>query len=368
MNTQLTLQLIEQDFAEALNYDDVSLATAVSMQLQKLLKNKGQDQEISKNAPRLQRMVILADFIRLPALGLERVTELFQNNLLEAFNIPNYDLTEKLRKFLVFIELDELRIQTMGDLNQALLNNQERFGNEDIVVGGVKIAPLLGNWVKQYDQFPTQNIRRGNIDTLNFMSKFSGVSTLSEARKKQLLEILKIYDSLKNRVSEYRSLPENAKVEEAFKNFDLSLMLPGITAELPKGLSGFEALFNAPKQAQANAPSGLPKKAIDEGVDIKPATAASVKQDSPTPAPTFLQKPPIKPAPKVPAAPARVEFAEADPYKTGLRLSGHGSAPVSMDTIKAGMEKKKQEEIERQKRQEQRINQKLDELKKKVKN
>lgn len=299
------------------------------------------------NFKRLNSRIIDLQVYYLDALTPQVMLDAIRNDLdLWLHKVP--DMAEYV-KYFYFERVPKPDGGWSANMLKTLIASKLPITSKPLVLENVQLPPTAENWIKDYIAFSARAAnQRGTLELVNYLSSSKNIVGLNAEEKEAVESLLKLYAWLQNPVVRYQ---ETRALWQMYRN-----------------LHEYGGEFNKPS-AQPVVVEELVGMSPQPEPRIRPDLARPIPQPLPVAPKPLLKTPPLpKPAPKIPAAPARVEFAEADPYKTGLRLSGHGSAPVSMDTIKAGMEKKKQEEIERQKRQEQRINQKLDELKKKVKN
>jgi hypothetical protein len=280
---EINLQQLESDFAEAVNYDDWSLALRVSSDIGRIFSGSEGSSLTEEQRMRLERMRVIAGFVRLPSLKTETVLGLAEKHLLEAFNIPGYDLSDKIKVFVNFLEIEEEKIEFMQQMVKTLKNNQEILGLGQISVSGRLVEPTIGNWIKDYDEFPTQNLKRGNIDTVNYFAKSPNARGIGKKSQENLGEIFRIFDSFKNIISEYNSAPVTDNIDEAFKDFDLSLMMPGLTREAVKVPAVFASILDQSPSSGAKASANTAPKANPAIVLPKPTPGIAfnaLKEDS----------------------------------------------------------------------------------------
>ncbi len=220
----------------------------------------------------------------------------------------------------------------------SLQSNKTPFGGNLMQIDGKNLPPTLQNWFMHFNSAVERPMsKRTSFDIIQFIKASPNSSRLTSEMQTLLIELLKFYMWM-NELAAKQNVGTRQQV--VFKD---KFYLPDFNAA-PRPVSAKPTL---PKPPMLKPASLLNKKT--ETVFAKPAEVKSPLS------PNDEQKP-------------RMSQTEEDPYKTGLKLSAHGFAAMNVGDIKSGMEKKLREEEERAKLQEQKINQKLDELKKKIGN
>lgn len=80
---------------------------------------------------------------------------------------------------------------------QAMQNNTEKIGSQPISTQTGTAAPIVGNWVKDYDQFfPSFTVRSG-LERLRYINEGTNPRKLSADDRKLLIHVLEIYDCVR---------------------------------------------------------------------------------------------------------------------------------------------------------------------------
>jgi hypothetical protein len=326
--------------AEAVKYNDSSIATAL---LEVLKKESILSQE-------LQELKLKLQWVKFPALTDQDALRLLEAHLEIALQLPDYDVADKIGKKISYTDVPGDQIAFMQSALSSLSKNGE-------LIGGKTIRDL----VKGYYDFPSTAAKRSSLDEINYLNQGTVTKTFSDEQKALLLAILKIIDSLKNRLQEIQAPSTDPRDAEIPKDFDYSTLIPGIirpgqiTDDLDNVLGGPTAPASAaprPPQ-QDNARQPLPRAQLSAVPRQAPqAVVASAQPARPKPVlPAELQ-----PARRAPLANLNMQDV--------LNRQGHQSGGVVFDNqTNVKVEEMTQRlEAERQQKQSQ-IDKKLEELK-----
>ena len=317
---------IQNNFESALMYKDFSLALKLLQELEAYASGQmSLPAGISRDM--LSLMVSQLKWIAFVNIEETECADLVKDALEAAFLIPDFSVEEMIGKRSNLIFLDRERVQFMSSILQALEASVMLLGKDKIMIAGRVYEPTVGNWIKDYLSSPSQAAQRTNIDEIKYFNQSPNTRKLAERDKQELVEIMRMYDLLKNSVVSATNLPVTEDIEKAFEGFNLYKILPGLDYE------------EYEREKQNSASPGL-------SAENSPSPYINNQRFRPVSSPD-LKLPVSKPAP----------VAVREPVSTPPVLPVRQVA--SLTDIKAEIESKKrkaQEEIDR----------KLEELKRKV--
>lgn len=223
---EYTLTEIKSLAEEALTYLDVKIATELELVIEKLLVKSGLD----KNTLEWLKMVtVQLKFVRFTALSEAELETLLLENLTACYDIPDFNLKERIGKRLIFLGEIEAQMGFIEKLIKIFSQSKSRLGKQSIIAEEKIYDQTIGNWIKIYLNQPAKSAQRTNLEEWAFVQQNPAAKYLTQEEKNILLDILRIFDSLRNRISNYQALPESNDENEVFPNFDEYVALPGLT-------------------------------------------------------------------------------------------------------------------------------------------
>ena len=221
------LETLRANAEEAITYLDAKLALETQAQIEQFISSGSSDDKLAKE---LALLLAKLKFVRFVSLSDKELEDLIVGYLPLAYNVENLDLKDRIGKRILFIGEITDQIDFMSELVKMFERCQYKFGAQRIVSEGRNYEQTISNWLKLYLSQPAKSAVRTNIDAWSFVQKGLPAQYLAKPEREILLDILRIYDSLRNRVYLYNSLPESEDEKELFNNFDLYATLPGLTA------------------------------------------------------------------------------------------------------------------------------------------
>ncbi len=97
-----------------------------------------------------KQYILLLKYIVLPELKKEEITKIIKTSLLPSFDLPDYDLYEKIKEKAVSLNSQEEINDFIKQIQNALLVNNEMISKKEIVVNNIKLMPSIANWLKDY--------------------------------------------------------------------------------------------------------------------------------------------------------------------------------------------------------------------------
>jgi len=280
LTLQSTKDYILEKIQDAVKYDDKRAAQEVL----KIMRDElpGQQEQVA-GVPGLydvyKQAWVAAQFICLPSIAEDDFFDLIREHLVEGLRLAEYDIIDKIGLRISFMFLEAEQVAFMEQLLDIIRKNSGTLGSQNINVAGRTALPTVANWLADYDTYPSQAAQRSDLEQITYISKSPNAVALSNEDKKVLIDILDCYDSLRNLLSYYRSLPE-ATEDLLNKPENLYQFYPG--AEVVDSIEG-------ENESSTPTPAPIPQPAVAEP---PPRPALPIQKPAPKPAAPAPPKPP----------------------------------------------------------------------------
>lgn len=299
-------------------------------------------------------------YVVINSLNSEKVLGLLQKSILTAYDIPDYNLDNKIVDYVELLDEVSLQIDFISSFKNILENHQELLGDSKIILSGEKQLQTIGNWIADYIFFNASQTGDA-MSEMKYLNTSTNAKTLTLERRLVLQAILKLYDRLAQYVEFWKLLPDKLpddQLQEFETYYQTALEQTEQDNELGESSRGDDV---SPENDQV---------IIQPVKDFAPPVDLSVKHSSNLP---------VSPAvislgsPKKETAIKPVKPVKADEKQEPFSLGKKGSSieqpkrglvfdvPTNIDLSEVEAAAKKQE----QKQQD--INNKLEELKKRKK-
>lgn len=225
----------QQKITEAIQYQDTHDAVAILAYFK-----KHPDEQLD---PAVQLQL---EYIRLNSLNTAQVIHLLSTSVLAAYSIPDFLLSEKIETYSELIEDINEEIEFYEKLIKLLDSHPEALGTAKIKVNGATVEPTIGNWLKDYLSSPGDNGARNALTEVKYFSTSPNVKLVPENFQAVIKDLIKLYDSVQERLIEWNSIPEPKTEDETKKlleGYDLYQTFPELAED-----SGTTE-YNKPKEA-----------------------------------------------------------------------------------------------------------------------
>jgi hypothetical protein len=330
LTLQSTKEYILERTREAIKYDDKQAA----QEILEIFRNELPDQQEKVAAvPGLYDLYkqswVSTQFICLASLAEDDFFDLIKDHLVEGMRLEEYDIVDKIGLRISFMNLESEQVTFMEQLLDAIKKNTGTLGTKNLKVSGRMALPTIASWLADYNTYPSKSAQKSDYEQIEFITKSPNAETLSDEDKKILLDILDCYDSLRNLLAYYRSLPE-ATEEYLDKPENLHLFYPGATfvdTIAEENVIGSTVPVSPKPVVPPLAPASQTPPPAPVSPPAIPTPAVKVPMQAPKPVVQIpTAEPPPKPAvapkspPKPPEASAPqqsyiVEESVSDPFK-----------------------------------------------------
>ncbi|MBL8031607.1 MAG: hypothetical protein JNK33_04775, partial [Candidatus Doudnabacteria bacterium] len=137
----------------------------------------------------------------------------------------------------------------------AVETSDELLGDKPLTIDAAEVAPMVQNWIKDYNYWPTENKFRQSIDAVNYASKAPNPQKLAAEDRALLIKLLGWYDEIRNSLYDYEA-SEDIDLEQ-YPNFDPRLLTASID-EFESPESARKALDKALAVKRSNPLAGIP--------------------------------------------------------------------------------------------------------------
>jgi hypothetical protein len=84
------------------------------------------------------------------------------------------------------------------EFSDLLMQNQESLGAAPLEIDGKKYLPQLRYWILDYTKFPTKVAKRTALERVNYINTGYNTRQLTQIQRSHLVEVLSLYDTLVN--------------------------------------------------------------------------------------------------------------------------------------------------------------------------
>lgn len=201
-------------------------------------------------------LLIQLQYVRMNSLNVKELLALLKTSILAIYSIPGYLLSERIYDYLE--QLDDIpeEIGFYESFVKLLESDEEVIGASDLTVDGKKFTPSIRNFIKDYNSVTNQQVEKNALTEVQYFSGSKILSLLPENQRAVVKDIIKSYDDALKKLNEWNSTPEPKNVEEAerlTRDFDLYKVIPGLKEELS------EESMNAKPSSQVSRTKPVPQ-------------------------------------------------------------------------------------------------------------
>mgnify|MGYP000114838142 CR=1 FL=1 len=284
---------------EAIQYDDSVTAASILHKIRKDPSLKLDDKVMTK-----------LKFIRMSSLRWEQLLELLSKSILTAYEIPFFDLNERLQRY--FVQEDDMAQQAdfLKKFITILENNTELLGSKSIMLKGtVESKQTVANWLSDY--LDVAAIEGTDTFTeIKYLNTSSNVKQLTVREKEILKSLIDLLEYSLSFVEMWESIPVPKTEEEAYPEFDLYEFIPGLEDDLREEKSGRGAATEVDAdQTVPNQPVTVPVAGDVVAPKEKPKISIPLKPRPLAPTAPYKEKEPV----------AQKRFVPLTPNAPGLK-------------------------------------------------
>jgi len=272
------LKQIRNQAQDMMIYDEVHEASDLITSLEQVLnqakdfKDKYYDLYVE-----YKKIIIRLKWLILPMLTDDEVIDLFRNHFRQIYKMPDYDLGQKLKAFLLGFIVFQDRDNFKKDLRQALLVNQEKLTSKKLIINNQEKMLTVGNWILDYNSSLGSGIA-DNLKRTQYFINSSNIKKLDKEERNRVKLLLDLYERLKLSSFTLEGLEEDIPVDEPghigiirngvfepYKEEDLNYQ--PVKFAVAAVNQGAENNLEQLKQLAAQYPAGsLERKAVEEEI------------------------------------------------------------------------------------------------------
>ncbi|QQS22676.1 hypothetical protein IPM19_03530 [bacterium] len=196
MNTALQSKI---DYA--IQYQDNILARELL-----IASNRDNEMRLDKKA------YLKLSYLTMSSLSPQRLMNLVKESILTAYEIPDFNLEEKLSDYIELIDSVPDQVELITGLKSIIEQHQELLGDKPIVVKEKNVPPTISNWIK--DLADAVTIRHDVLEEIRYINRSPNPQTLTIARREILKNIFRIYDRMAQYAKFWEELPEEIPEDE----------------------------------------------------------------------------------------------------------------------------------------------------------
>lgn len=143
-----------------------------------------------------EKLIVLSKWEALNFLPERDIIGLFTEHFKEALETPDYDAWDKLSAKLVSMLVYEERDALKRNIADALMKNQQKITDQELVFQESKVTPTIANWMKDYVRF----MGTGQLDKLKQAEYFSdnkNMAALDVPTREKMMKVFNFYERIK---------------------------------------------------------------------------------------------------------------------------------------------------------------------------
>lgn len=237
---------IQAQIDEAIKYRDPVLARDVLIATAK-------DSQLKLPRPDYLHL----NYLRMNSLDQDRVLNLIKESILAAYQIPGFDLEQKITDYFELLEYPPFQIDFVYKLKAVLDQHQEILGTQKITVNGKTASPTIANWILDY-QTLSSTTSKDALGELKYINNAPNLKGLTIPQRKVLQSIIRIYDRVAQLAELWEVIPEKLPPEqiEEFRQWATKKLEEEYGTEIPEqGVSPVEVVNTQPAPKPEPLPS-----------------------------------------------------------------------------------------------------------------
>jgi len=140
-----------------------------------------------------KRLVIKTRWAALNLLPEKEIVEMFEKYFAEMIDVPDYSAWLKLKQRLVSMLIFEERDVLKKNIIDALMRNQQKITDKNIVIEEKEFSPTIANWLKDYIRV----MGIGPLDKLKqaeYFSKNKNISSVDISTREKIISLFNFYE------------------------------------------------------------------------------------------------------------------------------------------------------------------------------
>lgn len=158
------------------------------------------------------------NYLRMNSLDSGKVLLLMQESILVAFTIPEFNLEQKIIDYVELLDYVPAQVDFVKKLRAILENHQELIGSTKIKIDDKMLQPSLANWILDFNR-SIQQSDRTVLNEIRYLNTFPNPKILDSEQREMLKMILRLYDRLVQYDELWEDLPDTLPDSE-LKNFE----------------------------------------------------------------------------------------------------------------------------------------------------
>lgn len=185
--------------------------------------------------PLTNELKIQLSYIRMNSLSATQLASLMKQSLLLAYEIEGFDLAEQFEEYLAQYNFIPDEVELCKQVKNIISTNNEPVGGKEIVVSSKKGAPVISSWLSDYLSFASsKGLGSDALGLVKYFNDGENVKNLDPYQKFILQSIFKLYNFCDRNVLMWEMLPEVVDpkdVPEQISELDINMAFSGIDEE-----------------------------------------------------------------------------------------------------------------------------------------
>lgn len=194
LNDQKIIEAMKWRAERVIAFDLVREAQLLANFLEKNLSSSAVEQP--EDELTYQELFIKAKFIALPTLDAGEIINLLQENFTLVFELPDYNLWNKIKTKLIATAKFEDRDILKKKIGAALSANEESLTDNGIILGSTEVRGTIKNWLID----ARQSLGSGKVEIVQltqYLVNSANTKKLSEEDRRKVDYLLKFYEKTK---------------------------------------------------------------------------------------------------------------------------------------------------------------------------
>ena len=140
-----------------------------------------------------KRLVIKTRWVALNLLPEKEIVEMFEKYFAEMIDVPDYSAWLKLKQRLVSMLIFEERDVLKKNIIDALMRNQQKITDKNIIIEEKEFSPIIANWLKDY----IRAMGIGPLDKLKqaeYFSKSKNMAAMDISTREKIISLFNFYE------------------------------------------------------------------------------------------------------------------------------------------------------------------------------
>jgi hypothetical protein len=162
--------------------------------------------------------ILQLQYVRMHSLSVTVLLQLLNKSMLVAYSVPEFNLYQEVVAYQEQMNFSTEEIDLIKGVLDVLKHNQEKLGNQNIVMANKTTVPTISHWLLDYDNFRGSNERTA-LDQMKYLNNASNIKILTKEQNLILQNLIQLYDYCNRFLDLWQLIPDDADPVELSKLF-----------------------------------------------------------------------------------------------------------------------------------------------------